>query len=155
MKSTIACFLLVLALSCNEKQANDGLKDERLFPRGERNQLTEHFSGKVWTYGIVPNDSVYHMLSGSVHFDAGAFTDWHSHPGGQILIITEGKGFYQEEGREKRILKKGDVVKCLPNIRHWHGAIPNEGLTFIHIIPNTENGYLKWYNPVTYKEYAH
>ena len=51
------------------------------------------------------------------------------------------------------VIKKGDIVKCLPNVKHWHGASPNHSMTFIHSIPNTENGYLNWSNEVTNSEY--
>src|SRR6187549_249003 len=47
---------------------------------------------------------------------------WHNHPGGQILLVTDGVGYYQEKGKQKQILRVGDVIKCLPGIEHWHGA---------------------------------
>ena len=60
---------------------------------------------------------------------------------------------YQIEGQPIEIMKKGDVVKCPPNVRHWHGASPDVGLQQLYIIPNTEQGIVEWMEPVTDEEY--
>lgn len=52
-------------------------------------------------------------------FDPDARLNWHTHPGGQILLFTEGTGFYQERGKAKQVVRKGDVIKCLPDVEHW------------------------------------
>ncbi|MGE8527218.1 cupin domain-containing protein [Chryseobacterium rhizosphaerae] len=59
---------------------------------------------------------------GNVTFEPGARTKWHLHPGGQIILVTGGVGFYQEKGQPKKILHKGDVIKCSPHVEHWHGT---------------------------------
>ena len=61
----------------------------------------------------------------NVMFEAGARTNWHAHPGGQLLFVTKGTGYYQELGIPARLLNPGDVVEILPNVNHWHGAAPN------------------------------
>jgi quercetin dioxygenase-like cupin family protein len=61
-------------------------------------------------------DNLNPMQVGSVTFEAGARTNWHLHPGGQILLIIHGRGYYQEKGGSKKIIKKGDVIKCTPNV---------------------------------------
>lgn len=127
-------------------------RESKMFPKGIKNP-SEHFHGTSWTYELFPNDTIYNLYSGSVHFEPNSYTDWHSHPSGQILIITEGIGYYQQMGKIKKVIKKGDIVKCPPNVKHWHGASPNHSMTFIHTIPNTENGYLNWSNEVTNNEY--
>lgn len=58
------------------------------------------------------------------------------HPGGQILVIVDGTGYYQEQGSPKRIIKKGDTIKCPPNVPHWHGASKDEKLIQIAITNN-------------------
>jgi quercetin dioxygenase-like cupin family protein len=60
------------------------------------------------------------------------------HTGGQVLLITAGKGLYQERGNPVRVIKKGEVIKCLPGIEHWHGASPKKKLSHIVIASNTE-----------------
>src|SRR5688572_6045129 len=56
---------------------------------------------------------------------------WHNHPGGQILIITDGVGYYQEKGQAKQILRVGDVIKCAPGVEHWHGAAVESAFTYV------------------------
>jgi quercetin dioxygenase-like cupin family protein len=91
---------------------------------------------------------------GAVTFEPGARTNWHSHPGGQILLITEGNGYYQERGQPKRVVQKGDVIKCLPGKAHWHGALPGTKLTHIAISPAAEKGSAIWLQSVTEEEIA-
>ena len=80
-------------------------------------------------------------------------SNWHTHPSGQILIITDGIGYYQIEGQPIEVIKKGDVVKFPPNVRHWHGASPDVGVQQLYIIPNTEKGIVEWMEPVTDEAY--
>lgn len=90
---------------------------------------------------------------GNVTFEPGARTNWHYHPGGQILLVIDGVGYYQEKGNPKKILRKGDVVNCPPNIVHWHGASIDSG--FIQLaITNTEKSAVVWLQPVTEQEYT-
>ena len=86
-------------------------------------------------------------------FDAGARTNWHKHPGGQVLLVTEGKGYYQERGGQIRLMQKGDVVKCLPGVEHWHGATPTSALTHIAFAPDAEKGAAVWLQRVSDQEY--
>ncbi|RZM11847.1 MAG: cupin domain-containing protein, partial [Pedobacter sp.] len=90
---------------------------------------------------------------GNVYFEPGARSNWHSHPSGQILIITDGRGYHQIEGKPVETIKKGDVVRCPPNVRHWHGASPKIGLQQLYIVPNTENGVVDWMEPVSDEVY--
>ena len=91
-------------------------------------------------------------ILGNVTFEPGARTNWHFHPGGQILLVTGGAGYYQEKGSPKKLLRKGDVVKCPPDVPHWHGASRNQ--KFIQIaITNTQNGPTVWLQKVSDEEY--
>jgi quercetin dioxygenase-like cupin family protein len=101
----------------------------------------------------VANDSIYNTLVGNVYFEPGARSNWHTHSAGQILIITDGVGYHQIKGQPKQIIRKGDVVKCPPNVAHWHGASPDSGLQQLYIVPNTEKGIVTWLQPVTDEEY--
>jgi quercetin dioxygenase-like cupin family protein len=85
-------------------------------------------------------------------YDAGAKLDWHIHPGGQVLLITEGTGYYQERGKPGRVVHKGDVVKCAPGVEHWHGATPNSTFAYIAVTP-TQKGKTVWLKPVSDEEY--
>ena len=122
-----------------------------MFPKGEK-ITNNNFYGTAWLQQLVESDSMNNTQVGNVTFEPGARTKWHLHPGGQILLATGGVGYYQEKGSPKRLLHKGDVVKCPPNVPHWHGAsIDNE---FIQIaITNTAKGATVWLQPVSDKDY--
>jgi len=123
-----------------------------IFPQGQLGPAG-YFTGRAWNLGLVPNDSIYTTVVGNVYFEPGARSNWHTHPSGQILIITDGVGYYQEKGTPKRMLRKGDVVKCPPDVMHWHGASPEKSLSQMYIVPNTEKGIVKWLHPVSDAEY--
>lgn len=151
--------LMFLGQSCNtnkgEKQENLNAEDNELdaiFPNGEKGS-EEYFTGNAYPVGLVEADSIHTTLAGNVFFEPGARSHWHSHPSGQILIITDGVGYHQIEGQEIEVIKKGDVVKCPPNVRHWHGASHDVGLQQLYVIPNTENGIVEWMEPVTDEDY--
>jgi quercetin dioxygenase-like cupin family protein len=123
-----------------------------VFPLGEITK-TKNFTGTVWLQSLVKSDSIYNMYAGSVHFEPGARTHWHFHPGGQILLVTSGIGLYQEKGQSLQKIKKGDVIQCPPNIIHWHGASPDCAMTHIAIGTNPARGPVVWLAPVTDNEY--
>jgi len=143
-------FLALLAIGCKGQASNNETK--AIFPKSEP-APAENFTGKAWTVGLVANDTVYNTVVGNVYFEPGARSNWHIHPAGQILIITDGVGYYQEKGQPRKTIKKGDVVKCPPNVMHWHGASPDSGLQQLYIIPNTEKGIVQWMQPVSDEEY--
>jgi quercetin dioxygenase-like cupin family protein len=106
-----------------------------------------------WANFMVENDTSFNVQIGNVSFEPGARTNWHFHPGGQILLVTNGKGLYQEKGKPVRTIQQGDIVKCLPNVIHWHGAEPGDSLVHISISTNTDKGPVVWLEPVSDKDY--
>ena len=143
----------LLATSCEENKSNKESSElQDIFPKGEPGPA-EHFTGRAWNIGLVTDDTVYHTIVGNVYFEPGARSNWHMHPAGQILIITDGVGYYQEKGQPRRTMRKGDVIKCSPNVMHWHGASRDTGLQQMYILPKTENGIVQWLQPVTDEEY--
>jgi quercetin dioxygenase-like cupin family protein len=124
-----------------------------IFPKGEQ-MTNNNFIGNAWLQQMILSDSLNPIQVGSVTFDPGARTNWHLHPGGQILLITAGTGYYQEKDSPKRIIKKGEVIKCPPNVPHWHGASKDDELIQI-AITNTQKGTVVWQHPVSDKEYNH
>lgn len=123
-----------------------------LFPKGER-AAAEYFTGTVWLKLILPNDAALHCQIGNVVFEPGARNHWHTHPGGQILIVTDGVGFYQEKGKPIQVIRHGDVVNIAPDVEHWHGASPDSVMTHLAINTNTQKGIVVWLRPVTDDEY--
>lgn len=136
----------------NEKNMPDQ-QAEVLFPKGEK-ITSNNFAGTVWLSMMLNNDSVLHARMGNVTFEPKARTNWHTHPGGQILLITYGVGYYQEKGKPARLLRKSDVVEIPPNTVHWHGAAPDSELSHIAISLNTDKGDAIWLQPVTDEEYS-
>lgn len=147
-------FLLALFYSCNNKPTEKNSKAESasiIFPQGDKN-TNDNFQGEVWVKSLADADSLNETAVGNVTFAAGARSNWHSHPAGQILLVTDGVGYYQEKGQAKKTLRKGDVVKCPPNVPHWHGA--SRDSAFVQVaITGRQKGATVWLQPVTDQEY--
>jgi len=89
----------------------------------------------------------------NVVFEPGCRNHWHTHPSGQILLVIDGKGYYQERGKPARLITKGDVVVIPSHIEHWHGASKDCSLTHIAITNNKDKVAVDWLTPVTDEEY--
>ena len=126
--------------------------DNQTFPKGEK-APAEYFTGTAWIRPLVPDDRIFNCVIGHVTFEAGARNNWHTHPGGQVLIATEGTGYFQEKGKPIRLFQKGDVIKILPDVEHWHGASPDSAFTHIAISTNTQKGVVTWLQRVSDDEY--
>lgn len=152
---SLPTFLLaVLLIACNTKKIENRMEQTQamIFPKGDK-ITNNNFTGTAWLQMFVNNDSIYNASIGNVTFEPGARTNWHLHPGGQILLITDGKGYYQERGKPAQVLHKGDIVKIPPGVEHWHGAASNSGLTHIAISLNLQKGNVVWLKPVSDVEY--
>src|SRR5882757_2357787 len=108
-----------------------------IFEKGEKAPAS-YFTGTAWVNILVPKDETGTYAVGNVLFEPGSRNNWHTHPAGQILLITDGRGYYQERGQPARPLSKGDVVVIPSKIEHWHGATPDSSLTHIIITNNTK-----------------
>lgn len=122
-----------------------------IFPKGEAATINNH-TGTVWLNELAGPDSVFNYGIATATFAPGAKLDWHIHPAGQILLITDGVGYYQERGKPIRIVRKGDVIKCAPGVEHWHGASPDNSFTYIATTP-AQKGKTIWLQRVTDAEY--
>jgi 4-carboxymuconolactone decarboxylase len=123
-----------------------------IFPQGEKVN-PNYFVGTAWLNTLVPMDETGTYVVNNVSFEAGGRTNWHTHATGQILLVTDGHGFYQEKGQPARALSKGDVVVIPSTIEHWHGASKNRAMIHIAITNNSPDGPVKWLAPVTEEEY--
>ena len=147
---TFVCFV-IMSSCAQEKNANDQLATNKVFSKGTK-ITNNNFTGTVYLQNLMNADSLNPTSVGNVTFEAGARTKWHKHPGGQILLVLEGVGYYQEEGQAKKILRKGDVIKCPPNIPHWHGASVDSAFEQV-AITNRHLGEVVWLQEVTDDEY--
>ena len=125
-----------------------------VFPRGEENTAySKYFVGQSYLNML----SVEQVVVGNVTFEPGCRNNWHIHHaksgGGQILLCTAGRGYYQESGKEPRELKPGDVVNIPAEVKHWHGAAPDSWFSHVAVeVPGTETKN-EWCEPVSDEDY--
>ena len=93
----------------------------------------EHFTGSARIDPLFSANTPWHTSGSSVTFERRARTAWHSHPLGQTLIVTAGKGWVQQWGGQVEEIRQGDVVSIPPGVKHWHGATANTSVTHIAI----------------------
>lgn len=123
-----------------------------IFSKGEKVN-PDYFVGTAWLNTLVPMDETGSYVVNNVSFEPGGRTNWHTHATGQILLVTDGEGFYQEKGKPARVLAKGDVVVIPSTVKHWHGASKLRGMVHIAITNNSPQGPVKWLAAVTEEEY--
>ena len=151
----LTMILFITAGCSNEsKKVNNQVVESNsdIFPKGDL-ITSGYFSGNAWLKMLVTDKETFDVTVGNVLFDLGVRNNWHSHPGGQILICTKGKGYYQERGKPIQLLNVGDVVEIYPNVVHWHGAAPDSEFEHIAVTPQQHKGSTVWAEPVTNEEY--
>ncbi|MDO4301861.1 MAG: cyclophilin-like fold protein [Clostridia bacterium] len=121
-----------------------GLGEQRSFEGNKEGT----FTGNVWVKSLVSSEQ--RSAVSNVSFGCCARTDWHSHPDGQILLVTEGKGYYQIEGEQAHEIKLGDAVLIEPGVVHWHGGGIESPMSHVAITVNRQTD---WGDPVTDEEY--
>lgn len=140
MKHVLYVTILFFATLSTQAMA----QESTIFPKGELAPNVHH-TGDVWLNHLSDADNTFDYNIALATFAAGAKLDWHMHPAGQQLIITDGTGFYQERGEPVQIVQKGNVVKCEQGVEHWHAATPETGVTYLAI---TGNQPTEWLEPV-------
>ena len=123
-----------------------------IFPKGER-VPADYFTGTAWLKMLVQANDIFNTSIGNVTFEPGTRNNWHKHPGGQILIVTDGVGYYQEKGKQIQTIRRGDVIQIPPDVVHWHGASHNSEMIHLAINTNTQKGIVEWLDRVTDEEY--
>lgn len=137
------------AENTDEKQLH---QNSMVFPIGAPNDgFAQYFSGQSYLAPV----STEQVKIFNVTFEPGCRNNWHiHHKGGQILLVTAGRGYYQEWGKPAQELKPGDVVNIAPEVKHWHGAAPDSWFAHIAIEVPAEGSSNEWLEPVTDKEYS-
>lgn len=131
----------------------DNKEQKNTAPEGFGPVAPAYFTGTAWLKMRVTPDQNTNCSIGEVIFEPNCRNNWHTHPSNQILIVTEGVGYYQEEGSPIQEIKVGDVINVLPGIKHWHGATPNGRFIHYAVNINTEKGVADWLEPVTEEQY--
>ena len=128
---------------------------QEIFPRGgENTAFARYFVGKSYLNML----STEQVPIGNVTFEPGCRNNWHIHRaargGGQILLVTAGRGWYQEWGKPARALRAGDVVNIPPNVKHWHGAARDSWFAHLAVEVPGEEAANEWLEPVSDADYS-
>jgi len=113
----------------------------------------EWFTGNVQIEPLHQADSQARVSVANVTFEPGARTAWHSHPLGQTLVVTAGRGRVQNWGKQMEEIHPGDVVWTAPGEKHWHGAAPNTAMTHISIVEQLDGKSADWMEHVSDEQY--
>jgi len=149
----IAAITVTTACNQNKEQKTMETQTENsIFPKGDKLE-NGYFTGDAFLTPLLAKDMNNEFALGSVTFEPGARTNWHTHPKGQVLIVTEGEGFYQEKGKPAQSIKKGEVVNIPENIEHWHGATANSRMIHIAISNYKGEENVTWLKPVSDEEF--
>ncbi len=126
--------------------------DHGVFPLGEKNDaFAQYFIGQSYLKMLTTEG----VGIGNVTFEPGCRNNWHIHNGGgQILLVTAGRGWYQAWGEPAQELHPGDVVNIPAGVKHWHGAAKDSWFTHLAVSVPSENGGTTWLEPVDDEQYS-
>jgi quercetin dioxygenase-like cupin family protein len=130
---------------------NTTFQGDGIFPKGPENKsYAQYFTGTSYLE-ILSSEGV---VIGNVTFEPGCRNFWHIHrKGGQVLLVTGGRGWYQEEGKPAQELRAGDVVNIPPDTKHWHGAARDSWFAHLAVEVPAEGRSNEWLEPVSDEEY--
>lgn len=113
----------------------------------------DYFTGRVRIDGLFQAEDPACVGGATVTFEPGARTAWHTHPLGQTLIVTQGRGWVQELGKEIQEINPGDIVWIPAGVKHWHGATSETAMTHIAIAESLNGSVVEWMEKVTDEQY--
>lgn len=151
LRLTTTALAVLLATSAAYAQ------NQEIIESGSRDGMigsSDTFTGTAYVEPVFSNREPFVVNAGKVTFLPGARSNWHTHPAGQMLIVTEGTGWVQEEGEEKEVIQAGDVVWCPPDVKHWHGATDTTAVTHYAVQQFEDGENVVWAEPVTDAQYA-
>lgn len=154
MKKTIAAGIAALALS---SMAPAHAQNIKITPNGATPSVVgpaDYFTGHAVIDPLYPATEETRATTGAVTFAPGARTAWHTHPAGQLLIVTSGQGWVQEEGQVRRVINPGDVVWIPIGVKHWHGATATNGMSHIAVSYMRDGKNVEWLEQVSDAQYG-
>jgi quercetin dioxygenase-like cupin family protein len=113
----------------------------------------EYFTGSVRIDPLFQAPDPARLYTSSVTFEPGARTAWHTHPLGQTLIVTAGRGWVQRDGGPVEEIRPGDVIWFPPGEKHWHGAAATTAMTHIAIVEHLDGKTADWMEKVSDEQY--
>ncbi len=134
----------------DKKKMMENLKVELFETGGPNDAYARYFTGQSYLHMLVTSD----VSVGNVTFEPGCRNHWHIHHGkGQVLLVTGGRGWYQEWGKPARELKAGDVVDIPAEVKHWHGAAKDSWFAHLAIEVANVSGSNEWCEEVADDQY--
>ncbi|MES2309105.1 MAG: cupin domain-containing protein [Verrucomicrobiota bacterium] len=115
---------------------------------------TDYFTGQVRIDPLFQAAASTRLSSASVTFEPGARTAWHTHPLGQLLIVTHGSGLAQRWDGPLEQINPGDVIWFLPGEKHWHGASPTTAMTHLSVVEQLDGKAADWLEKVSDEQYS-
>ena len=112
-----------------------------------------YFTGSVAVTSTFKGTGEARLAGGTVTFQPGAYTNWHTHPLGQLLIFTQGSGWVQVSGEPARAIKTGATVWIAPGVKHWHGAARDSTMTHVAVSEALDGTSVTWLEPLTNAQY--
>jgi quercetin dioxygenase-like cupin family protein len=140
-------------LAILSKGRSVAMEIKRIGSQSSRRGPDEYFTGSVRIDPLFQAPDPARVGAGSVTFEPGARTAWHTHPLGQTLIITSGCGWVQREGGPIEEVRPGDIVWFPPGEKHWHGATPTTGMTHTAIQESLNGKNVDWLEKVSDGQY--
>lgn len=147
---------LLSALLCLPARAAPSQQGITILPAGAQPETladASHFTGRVYVGSRFKHDAPSRLGGALVRFEPGARTNWHSHPLGQTLFVTEGTGWVQAWGQAPQRMHPGDVIWIPPGVKHWHGASASRGMTHLAVAESLDGRSVDWMEPVTAAQY--
>jgi quercetin dioxygenase-like cupin family protein len=141
------------AMTAPTERRNGTMEITRGGSQPSRKGPAEYFTGAVRVDPLFQAPDPARVSGGSVTFEPGARSAWHTHPLGQTLIITAGFGWVQREGGQIEEVRPGDVVWFPPGLKHWHGATPTTAMTHIAIQEALDGKNVDWLEKVSDEQY--
>lgn len=126
-------------------------REDQIFESGEKNDaFAQYFVGQSYLNMLTTSP----VGVANVTFEPACRNNWHiHHKGGQILLVTEGKGYYQEWGKPAQELHPGDVVNIPPEVKHWHGAAKDSWFSHLAIEVPADGASNEWCEALSDEEY--
>nr|WP_256138069.1 cupin domain-containing protein [Serratia quinivorans] len=142
-----------LLASATLAETEKTVKIQRSGSQPSRPGPEDYFTGKVRIDAPFAGSEPARVGGATVTFEPGARTAWHTHPLGQTLIVTQGRGWIQVWGEEVQEMNQGDIVWIPEDVKHWHGATPETAMTHIAIAESLNGSPVDWLEQVSDAQY--
>jgi quercetin dioxygenase-like cupin family protein len=153
MKKLMPATLAALTIAAMAQTAGSQIKVTPATAQTVTTGAPDRFTGSVRIQSLFDANPPARSTGGLVTFQAGARSAWHTHPFGQVLIVTDGVGWIQQWGGPIQVIRKGDVVWIPAGVKHWHGATPTSTLTHIAIQEQVGGTVVNWLEKVSDTQY--